>query len=111
MNRALFLLLATPLVLAPNAARAAAGDDLGPLLSNQVARCWAPPPGSTGTVTVRFDLKKDGTLAATPVVNGLASAGVAKSAIHAIQFCAPFKLPPERFSDWQHVVVKLRASP
>lgn len=112
MNRALLSLLAMTLSLVgPSQVLAAAADDLAPLVSNQVARCWNPPAGSTGMVSVRFDLKKDGSLLGVPVVNGLASAGVAKAAIHAIQLCAPYRLPPERFSDWQHVMVRLRASP
>ena len=109
MNRTLPACLLMAVALGPVPALAAAGDDLAPLLSNQVARCWSPPPGSSGTVSVRFDLRQDGSVAGTPVVNGLASAGVATAAVHAIQFCAPYKLPRERFSDWQHVVVRLRA--
>ncbi|MGN6103429.1 MAG: hypothetical protein ACTHOR_20010, partial [Devosia sp.] len=82
----------------------AAGADLAPLLSRQIARCWNPPPGTSGSVTVRFDLTQDGHVAGAPRVLGLASVGVAKAAQHAITFCQPYKLPPERFSDWQHAV-------
>jgi hypothetical protein len=86
---------------------AAPANDLAPLVSNAIARCWNPPPGSTGTVTVRFDLARDGSVIGTPKINGLASAGVAKSAVDAVKLCQPYRLPAERYADWQHAVVKL----
>ncbi|MEO8882843.1 MAG: cell envelope integrity protein TolA [Devosia sp.] len=102
-----FLLAFAILIPAGAQAMAAPANDLAPLVSNAIARCWNPPPGSTGTVTVRFDLARDGSVVGTPKINGLASAGVAKSAVNAVNLCQPYRLPPDRYSDWQHVVVKL----
>lgn len=106
MTRFAIALLALVLTMVP---ASAASADLGPLLSNQIARCWNPPPGSKGAVTVRFELSEAGEVVGTPVVRGLANAGVAKAAVHAVEFCQPYRLPRERFSDWQHPVVKLSA--
>jgi colicin import membrane protein len=77
------------------------------LLSAQIARCWNPPPGTTGSITVRFDLTQDGHVAGKPKANGLAAKGFADAAIHAVTFCEPYRLPPERYSDWQHAKVTL----
>lgn len=99
------------LLLSPAQAAFAGAADLAPLLSNQIARCWNPPVGASGAVTIRFDLKEDGSVVGMPKVTGLASAGVADSAVHAVKFCAPYHLPRERFSDWQHAVVKLSTGP
>ncbi len=85
----------------------AAPVDLGQFLSSAIGRCWNPPPNATGSVTVRFDLNQDGTISGVPRVIGLASACVAKSAVHAIDFCAPYHLPPERYTDGHHASVTL----
>jgi TonB family protein len=107
MNRTLLALLA--LLVLPGMPARAASTDLGPLLSNQIARCWNPPAGARGTVIVRFELSEKGEVVGTPVVSGLANAGVARAAVHAVQFCQPYRMPRERFSDWQHPVVRLSA--
>ena len=104
-TKALFVLL-LPLIVTP---AVAAPTDIGQMLRDNVARCWNPPAGASGTVTVHFELQLDGKLVGVPKVNGFASPGVGKAAIHAVQFCQPYRLPPERFTDWQHAVVKLSA--
>lgn len=85
----------------------AATPEIEQSLRMAVARCWNPPPRASGAVTVRFELQANGSVVGTPRVTGLASPGVAKAAIHAVQFCQPYRLPQERFSDWQHATVKL----
>ena len=97
------------LLLAMVTSAAAAPTDIGQMLQDSVERCWNPPVGASGTVTVHFELQTDGHVVGTPKVNGFASAGVGKAAVHAVTFCQPYRLPPERFSDWQHAVVKLSA--
>ena len=87
----------------------AAPTDIAQMLQDSVGRCWSPPAGASGTVTVHFELQTDGHVVGTPKVNGFASAGVGKAAVHAVTFCQPYRLPPERFSDGQHAVVKLSA--
>ena len=100
----LVLFLACALVSLP--ALAASGD-LSSLLSQQISRCWHPAPGASGAVTVRFELDRDGKLVGMPRITGLASSGFAAGALNAVKLCQPYRLPPERFSDWQHAVVKL----
>lgn len=109
MNRLTPLLFSLSIGLLAAVPAEAASSDLGPLLSNQIARCWNPPPGTRGAVTVRFELSEKGEVVGTPIVRGLANAGVANAAIHAVEFCQPYRMPRERFSDWQHPVVKLSA--
>jgi hypothetical protein len=89
---------------------AAAPPDMTQTLHDAVVRCWHPPARATGAVTVHFELGADGSVAGTPTVSGLANAGVAQAAIRAVQFCQPYRLPRERFSDWQHSSVRLTIS-
>ena len=84
-----------------------AADDLATQLHAQVARCWNPPAKATGSVTVHVQLRPDGSVTGIPTVNGLASAGVAKAAIHAVIFCSPYRLPQDRYTDWAHSSVTL----
>lgn len=100
------LLLLLPLMVTPSVAAPA---DIAQMLHDSVARCWSPPAGASGTVTVHFELQTDGHVVGKPKVNGFASAGVGKAAAHAVTFCQPYRLPPERFPDWQHAVVTLSA--
>ena len=97
-------LIAACLVAGPASAAPAA---LGPELSAQIIRCWTPPPGASGAVTLRFELRRDGTVEGMSRVSGLANAGFAESALEAVKRCQPYRLPPARFEDWQHAVVKL----
>jgi|GEM_PF-6489022 len=95
-------------VMVPSAA-AAAPADIAQLLGAAVARCWNPPSGAVGSVVVHVELSRDGHVVGTPIANGLANAGVAKAAVRAVEFCQPYHLPTERFSDWQHASVRLTA--
>jgi hypothetical protein len=101
------LLLALAVALVSLPALAASTADLSAQLSRQISRCWHPAPGASGSVTVRFELSPDGGVVGTPRVTGLASAGFAAGAINAVKLCQPYRLPPARYSDWQHAVVKL----
>jgi hypothetical protein len=111
MSRILPLFVGLTLLAACAPATAAGPNDLGPLLSSAIGRCWNPPPHSSGSVTVRFDLNQDGSVNAVPRVIGLASAGVAKSAVQAIELCAPYRLPADRYTDWHHASVTLSTGP
>jgi hypothetical protein len=81
--------------------------DLAHQVSTDVIHCWTPPPNASGSVTVHFELKQDGSIVGKPKVVGLASAGVAETAIQAVQLCQPYQLPPSMFSIWRHTSVKL----
>ena len=96
----LLALLASPVLAMPL--------DVSGLLQAQVMRCWSPPAGASGKVTVSFELSETGRLLGRPKVDGFASLGVAQAAIHAVAFCAPYRLPPSRFSDWQHTRIFLK---
>jgi hypothetical protein len=111
MPHRLMLLAGVGLGVALSVPAQAAPNDLGPLLSAAIGRCWNPPAHSTGSVTVRFDLNENGSVNGAPRVIGLASAGVAKSAVHAIQLCAPYHLPADRYTDWHHASVTLSTGP
>ncbi len=87
-----------------------AAEDLATQLHAQVARCWNPPARATGSVTVHMQLRPDGSIAGMPTVNGLASAGVAKAALHAATFCAPYHLPQDHYTDWARASVTLATS-
>ena len=80
----------------------AASLDIAGQLQAEVLRCWVPPLGASGKVTVSFDLDETGRLTGPPRVDGFASPGVGQAAVHAVSFCAPYRLPQLRFSDWQH---------
>jgi hypothetical protein len=111
MIRLLFVSTAI-LVAASSSAQAAgaAANDLGPLLSNQIVRCWNPPAEASIHIKVRFTLAQDGHVVGKPTVTGFNDAAAA-AARQAVISCQPYKMPPERFSDWQHAVVTLSAGP
>jgi hypothetical protein len=107
------LLLAPALTLTAAPAYAVAADmapDMAHALVVRVARCFSPPAGATGSVTVSFDLDRQGRVTGTPRVDGFASPGVGKAAVHAVLLCEPYSsLPPTRFTDWQHARIELSA--
>jgi hypothetical protein len=103
------LVLGGALGAAPALAAAPPPVDLGPTLTAMVGRCWHPPQGASGAVTIRFELGQDGAVVGKPKANGLANAGVAAAAINAVKLCQPYRLPPTRFTDWQHSTVTLTA--
>jgi hypothetical protein len=82
-------------------------------VKHQIERCWTPHVG-TGVlppVTVRFRLKRDGTLVRDPVVlpvnpGDLQNAQfqlAAKSAMRAVRTCTPLRLPAERYNVWEDI--------
>jgi len=88
-------------------------DDLDKLVQ-RLTGCWDIAPEIAKTpglvVTVRIDLKRDGSLAAPPVVinhseNPLFNKA-AESAIRAVRKCAPFGfLPAATYEQWKALVV------
>ena len=72
----------------------------------------APPPAGGGgpdtpIVNVRFRLNQDGSLNGEPVVvdrqNTPLFAIAADASVRAIKQCAPFQLPPDKYSAWSDV--------
>ncbi|MBO0754224.1 MAG: cell envelope integrity protein TolA [Bradyrhizobiaceae bacterium] len=78
-------------------------------LQRQAISCWSPPAVNVTAVTVRFTLKKDGSLAGEPTLvktaQGPQSQAVAESALSAVRNCAPFTLPADKYEWWQEVEV------
>ncbi len=102
-------LISLLLVLAVSPALAASPADMFALLRNQAARCWNPPLGAAGNVTVNVELGRDGRIVGHPTTSGLANPGVIQAAVRAVNLCQPYRLPPERFSDWQHAAIRFEA--
>ena len=62
------------------------------------------------SVTVRFRLKRDGTVDGTPVVVEFPATplgmAAAKDAIHAIPQCGPYHLPADKYAEWNDVQMR-----
>ena len=95
--------------------------DIADALKSQIYRCWSPPTGAPDArdLVVDYDLSLNpdgsvGQLQMTPGTRAQAAGNgytraAAEAASRAIYQCQPYRLPPERFTDWQHAVVKLSA--
>jgi colicin import membrane protein len=88
-------------------------------LRQKLGGCWSIPAGvddaSTLKVSVRFQLDRSGQLQGRPqVVAGGAASGpgrtAAESAVRAVQKCAPFNLPADKYDTWAEVVVNFDPS-
>ena len=88
-------------------------------LRQRLAGCWSIPAGVDDAnalkVSVRFRLDRSGELEARPeVIAGGASSGpgrtAAESAVRAVQKCAPFNLPSDKYETWSEVVVNFDPS-
>ncbi len=88
-------------------------------LRQKLGGCWNIPAGvddaDTLKVSVRFRLDRSGGLEGRPeVIKGGASSGpgrtAAESAVRAVQKCAPFNLPADKYDTWAEVVVNFDPS-
>lgn len=88
-------------------------------LRQRLSGCWNIPAGvddaATLRVSVRFQLDRSGMLQGRPeVVAGGAASGpgrtAAESAVRAVQKCAPFNLPADKYDTWAEVVVNFDPS-
>lgn len=90
--------------------------DLQSALASQIKPCWSPPVGAPNAqdLVVDFDLllNRDGSIAQAPQLVGNSAAAAAsnpytraaaEAARRAIYTCAPYKLPPERYSQWSEI--------
>lgn len=88
--------------------------DLAALLNSQIKRCWSAPVGAphpeTYVVEFRLILRRDGSIAQTPQVVSTAlpmsdpfMRATKEAAFRAIYTCAPYRLPAERYAQWQDV--------
>lgn len=88
-------------------------------LRQKLGGCWSIPAGvddaETLKVSVRFHLDRSGALQDRPeIIKGGASSGpgrtAAESAVRAVQKCAPFNLPTDKYDSWSEVVVNFDPS-
>ena len=88
-------------------------------LRQKLGGCWSIPAGvddaDTLKVSVRFRLDQSGMLQGRPeVIKGGAASGpgrtAAESAVRAVQKCAPFNLPADKYDTWAEVVVNFDPS-
>jgi outer membrane biosynthesis protein TonB len=92
--------------------------DLQDSLRSQIQQCWSPPVGAPHPeeLVVEFELflKPDGSVAQPPQLSAESQAAVARdsftraaaeAARRAIYTCAPYKLPADRYSQWQDITL------
>lgn len=80
----------------------------------QAKRCWKIPAGWSDsrqvTVTIRFQLKRDGTVAGSPSVVSFPASELGKSAalnaMQAVTECGPFRLPADKYEQWKDVQLR-----
>jgi hypothetical protein len=89
--------------------------DLADALRGQIARCWSPPTGAPDArdLVVEFEmaLNPDGTVGRLQMTPGTAAQAAgnsytraaAEAASRAIYQCQPYRLPPERYSQWRDI--------
>jgi hypothetical protein len=83
-------------------------------LRAQIQNCWVIPTGWTDpievAVTIRFRLNQDGTVTGVPEVieypAGQYGQVSADSAIRAVLRCGPYRLPPEKYEQWNEVQLR-----
>jgi outer membrane biosynthesis protein TonB len=92
--------------------------DLQDSLRSQIQQCWSPPVGAPHPeeLVVEFELflKPDGSVAQPPQLSAESEGVVshdsftraaAEAARRAIYTCAPYKLPGDRYSQWQDITL------
>lgn len=92
--------------------------DLASALQSEIYRCWSPPMGAPHPekLIVTFDLflNRDGSIAQPPQLTSNSAAAMGgdpymraavEAARRAIYTCAPYKLPADRYSQWQVVEI------
>ena len=84
----------------------------GAMFKSQVNRCWKKPYGGIEvrnfTIDFHIKLKQDGSLQATPIAvtppKDAFQRVFLESAMRAIIECAPYRLPPAYFAEWQDFI-------
>lgn len=89
-------------------------------LRSTISQCWNVPAGApnpeTLVVRLKLFLNQDGTVARQPeLIDTAGRAGsdpyfraAAEAAIRAVQVCAPYQLPPDKYDDWSEITVNFR---
>jgi hypothetical protein len=97
---------------APSVPAAASEQDLlKGAVSAQLRRCWRQAAGDgveTIIVTVRWRLRRDGSLDGEPQVEDPEGSPAfqiaAAAAVGAVKACAPFRLPADKYSKWRTII-------
>jgi hypothetical protein len=91
--------------------------DLRSILQSEIYKCWSPPVGAPHpeelVLTYRLFFRRDGTIAQVPQLEYTAISAddpymraAVEAARRAIYTCAPYRLPADRYSQWQDVTFK-----
>ena len=107
--------IAASLGMADYGRQTALSDALLGEVRAQAKKCWTVPTGWSDpgqvSVTVRFELKPDGTIDGEPAVVEFPAtpigAAAAKAAIDAVQQCGPFRLPAAQYDQWKDIQLSL----
>ncbi|MEF2551159.1 hypothetical protein VQ042_07245 [Aurantimonas sp. A2-1-M11] len=88
-------------------------------LRGQIQRCWSPPSGvsEAGSLRISIQMRLDptGNLEARPEIIGGGGGSMiervaGEAALRAVQRCAPYNLPAEKYDTWADVVVNFDPS-
>jgi hypothetical protein len=90
--------------------------DLRAILKSEIYKCWSPPVGSPHperlALSFRLTLRRDGSIGGAPQLEEAAVSAsdpfmraAVEAARRAIYTCAPYRLPPDRYSQWQDVTL------
>ncbi len=101
---------AGPRVVQAVGAGNAMAADLADMLNNQIGRCWSPPVGAPNAedliVEFYLQLSPDGRVVQLVPLT-VAQNSYVSAAIDAVKFaitqCAPYRLPIDRYSQWQEI--------
>lgn len=82
------------------------------MIQARLKPCWVLPSGGGGSdapvVTLRWRLKPDGSLDGEPQVEQPRGDPLfrlaAEAAVRAVQGCAPFDLPPDKYNTWRVII-------
>ena len=97
--------------------------DLRSMLQSEIYRCWSPPVGAPHPekliVSYELFLNRDGSVARPPQLTADSAAAVAsdpymraaaEAARRAIYTCAPYRLPADRYNQWNDVTFTFNPS-
>jgi hypothetical protein len=78
-------------------------------LFGEAANQAKPPDAAKGVMSIKFGLKPDGSLVASPRSIGSAPPALVDGAIRAIQRCQPYNMMPlNNYRDWKDVLLRIR---
>lgn len=94
----------------PRAEALAAASRIDDEVKRGLAKCWHPPAGiGSYTITVRFQLNRDGSVKGEPVAWEVKPTGTPEAAVQAaiatVRNCTPISLPAHAYDYWRQVQV------